>query len=210
MMKILHDQRVKKIGFMTEIAKGDLDLRNRLIAAVRSAGIEVVFNEETQIGNKDFKMFFAKIKNKPVDIIYTSMVPEDFYAFIKQKKEVGYNAPLTTVDFFESIDQKELVEGSYYVMSSSGGDKFLEQVKTDVVGQCVGNVHDGIDLIITAFETADAAPDEIPTTAAVAHAMNNLNGFIGVLGKITVDSSGHIDSPAYIKQIRNGKPEVLK
>ncbi len=210
MIKLLKQQKVKKVAYIAQVAKGDLDLKSTLIKDMKNNGIDVVFNEEVHIGDKDFRTLLTKMKNKKVDMIMITMIPEDFYAFVKQKKELGIDAPITTVDYFESIDKKDLVEGYYYVMSSSGGDKFLKEINTDVVGQCIGNVYDNVDLLIYAFEHADAKPGEIPTTEEVAKVLKKIKNYPGIVGQLSVDQNGHIDSPAYIKQIKNGKPELIK
>lgn len=206
MLKLLQHQKVKKVGYVAQVVRGDLDLKKKLKNDLVKNGIEIVFEEEFHMGNKDFKTFFAKIKNISVDMMIVTMLPDDFNIFVKQKKEAGNTTPITTVDYFESIENKSLVEGAYYVISSPGNADFVEKMSqhTKTIGQCIGNVYAGVDLLVYAFENAGDGVN-IPTTEEVAAYLRRIQNYDSVLGKLNVTENGHIDSPAIIRMIKNGQ-----
>lgn len=211
MVKLLQMKKVKTVGFVTQQAPGDGEMKAHFSQELKKNNIEIAWEETFNIGNKDFKMFFSKINNKPVDMMIITMVPEDFYAFLKQKKEAGNPFDFTTVDYFTSMD-KNLVDGRFYIRSSIGTKEFEERLnqKTQAhLGDCLGNIYDNVDLLINAFENAKDSDKELPTTAEIVAYLKTLQDYPGVIGNLTVKANGQIDSPAHIVKIQNGVPVVI-
>lgn len=200
---------IKRIGYVSQNNKGPIHLMNNMKRELQAAAIELVWEETFNIGNKDYRMFLAKVKDKPVDVIMSVLLVQDLYAFTKQKNEMGIKTPLTTVDYFEDADNKEIFNDYYYVIASMGNNEFrkalLEKTGSDVKA-CVANSYDNLDLLIWAYENADSELGKIPTTESVSKTLHEMKNKSGAIGKFSVMSNGHIESPAHLRKIINGQP----
>ena len=204
---------VKRIGYVSQNNTGPLHLKNNMMREFEKAGIEVVFEETFNIGNKDFRMFLAGIKDKPVDVIMTVLMVPDMYAFAKQKNEMGIKTPMTTVDYFEDAENKEIFNDYYYVTASMGKEDFRQAILArsgSDVKACVVNTADNLDLLIWAYENAEHNKDQIPTAEEVSTALHSIKNRDGGVGKINVMPNGHIESRAYLKKIVNGNPVFIE
>ena len=212
MIKLFNLRGVKKVGFVSQLSKSDEEMKEIFVETFKNNNIEVAWTEAFQMGSKDFRTFWAKTAQKPVDIIVILMVPEDFYAFLKQKREAGNKMDFTTVDYFSSMD-KTLIEGKMYISSSIGNKDFEEKINQRVragLGDCLANIYDNVDMMIYAFENAKMENGKIPTTEAVTEVLRNLKGYDGVVGKLTTNKDGHINSPAFIREIKNNNSVVIE
>lgn len=201
-------QGVKNIGYVSQNNKGPQHLKENIKNELIKAGINLVFEEDFNIGNKDYRMFLASIKNEPVDLIMTVLLPPDMYSFSKQKFEMGIKTPLTTVDYFQDMEDKSIFEGYYFSLSSMGTDKFkadLYQKSAMSVRACVANTADNLDLLIWAYENAQSFDDKIPTSDEISAKLHGIKNWSGAIGILNVLDSGLIESKAYMKQIKDGK-----
>ncbi|MBP5698516.1 MAG: ABC transporter substrate-binding protein [Alphaproteobacteria bacterium] len=204
---------VKRVGYVSQNNTGPLHLKNNMLREFEEAGIELVFEETFNIGNKDFRMFLASIKDKPVDVIMTVLMVPDMYAFAKQKNEMGITTPLTTVDYFEDAEHKEIFNDYYYVTASMGKDDFRQAILSRTgsdVKACVANTADNLDLLIWAYENAPHNKGKIPTAEEVSATLHSIKDRDGSVGKIDVMKNGHIESRAYLKKIINGNPTFIE
>ncbi len=200
---------VKRIGYVSQNNKGPIHLMNNMKRELQAAGIELVWEETFNIGNKDYRMFLAKVENKPVDVIMSVLLVQDLYAFTKQKNEMGIKTPLTTVDYFEDHDNKNIFNGYFYAISSKGDENFGKAIKERTGSNdkaCVANTYDNLDLLIWAYENAKSEEGKIPTTESVSETLHKVKNKIGSIGKISVMSNGHIESPAHLRKIIDGQP----
>ena len=212
MVEMLKMKNAKSVGFVAQLSKSDEEMKSVFVKVFEDNGIEVLWTEAFQIGAKDFRTFWAKTSQKPVDVIVALLLPDDFYAFLKQKKEAGNEMDFTTVDYFSSLD-KEIIEGRMYVSSSVGGKEFEEELNKKVragLGDCLANIYDNVNLLVYAFENAEAEDGKVPTTKDVVKVLKSLKDYDGVVGRLSVNERGSIDSPAYIKEIKNGEIVVVK
>lgn len=204
---------IKKIGYVSQNNKGPMHLKDNMMKELAKSGIEVVFDETFNIGNKDYRMFLASVEDKPVDVIMAVFLIPDLYAFTKQKNEMGIKTPLTTVDYFEDADNKKIFNDYFYVVASMGNDEFrkliMDKTGSDVKA-CVANTYDNLDLLIWAYENADSENGEIPTPENISKVLHKVKDRDGSVGKITVMDSGHIESIAHLKKIVDGNPVEVK
>lgn len=200
---------VKRIGYVSQNNKGPIHLMNNMKRELQAAGIDLVWEETFNIGNKDYRMFLAKVKDKPVDVIMSVLLVQDLYAFTKQKNEMGITTPLTTVDYFEDHENKDIFNGYFYAVASKGNDNFKKAIKERTGSDdkaCVANTYDNVDMLIWAYENADSEHGKIPTAESVSKTLHQIKGREGTVGKINVMENGHIESVAHLRKIENGQP----
>ena len=206
-------QGVKRIGYVSQNNRGPMHLKDNMMRELKNAGIEVVYEETFNIGNKDYRMFLAGVKDKPVDVIMAVFLVPDLFAFTKQKNEMGITTPLTTVDYFEDAENKEIFNDYYYVIASMGNDDFRQAIKNRIgsdVKACVANTYDNLDLLIWAYENAESENKKIPTAESVSNALHKIKDRDGSVGKIDVMDNGRIESTAHLKKIIKGIPTDIK
>lgn len=204
---------VKRIGYVSQNNRGPMHLKDNMMRELANAGIEVVYEETFNIGNKDYRMFLASVKNKPVDVIMAVFLVPDLYAFTKQKNEMGITTPLTTVDYFEDADNREIFNDYFYVMASMGENNFRQAIKSRTgseVKACVANTYDNLDLLIWAYENAESQTGKIPTAESVSNMLHKVKDRDGSVGKIDVMKNGHIESAAHLRKIVDGQPVEIK
>ena len=204
---------IKRVGYVSQNNKGPMHLMNNMKRELQAAGIELAWEETFNIGNKDYRMFLAKIENKPVDVIMAVLLVQDLYAFTKQKNEMGIKTPLTTVDYFEDHDNKDIFNGYFYVVASKGNDDFRKAIMERTGSEdkaCVANTADNFDMLIWAYENADSQPGKIPTAESVSKELHSIKNREGYVGQINVMENGHIESRAYLKKIVDGKPTYIE
>lgn len=204
LVELLRGKNVRRVGLVTQHSRSDAQFRIILLDALKKNGFEVVFDEQFNMGNKDFQIFFAKHRNKRADMIFALLLPSDFTVFLKRKYEAGNTADITTVDYFGMMNPA-VVEGKTFVGSAVGSPAFVAKYPDISTAGCVGNVYDSVDMIINAFENAPAASGGIPTTAEAARFLHALGKWDGALGDLVILPDGHIDSRAVIQAIQDGR-----
>lgn len=200
---------VKRIGYVSQNNRGPIHLMNNMKKELKAAEIELVWEETFNIGNKDYRMFLAKVEDKPVDMIMAVFLVPDLYAFTKQKNEMGITTPLTTVDYFEDADNKEVFNNYYYVTASMGNNEFREAIMRRTgsdVKACVANSYDNLDLLIWAYENTDSEQGKLPTAESVSQKLHSINDRESTVGRINVEENGHIESVAHLRKIIDGQP----
>ena len=204
---------IKRIGYVSQNNKGPIHLMNNMKRELKAAGIELVWEETFNIGNKDYRMFLAKVEDKPVDVIMSVLLVQDLYAFTKQKNEMGIKTPLTTVDYFEDHENKNIFNGYFYAVASKGNKEFGKAIKERTGSDdkaCVANTYDNLDMLIWAYENADSEPGKIPSAESVSEKLHSIKDREGVVGKINVTENGHIESRAHLKKIIDGQPVEIE
>ncbi len=211
LIEIFKKKGVKNIGIITQTTAAEELLIKTLTDTLTKAGFNIAFTETFYWNIKDFRIFFMKIKKKKADMLIITLLPHNFTVFLKQKYDMGDMTEYTTIDYFDSLDPI-LTEGRAYVGSAASTAAFAEAFaqKSDAhLGDCIGNVYDSVDLLIHAFETAEAPNGSIPTTEAVVKALHDTKNWDGATGRLTINPDGHIDSDAIVKVVKDGKVIVL-
>ncbi len=205
----LKQEKIKTIGIWHQKSKTDYELIDTYIPALEKAGIKIAYKIETSMDDRDYRTQIAKLKDKDADILLLLAASPSMEIIKKQMIETGYDIPVTTVDYFSLIAEKELFEGSWFVSDASGTNdfakKFAKRSKLSL-GGCVANTYDMIDMLIYAYENAVSLPDEKPHNEEVIkilHSINNWNGAIG--DNLSIDENGQVHSKASLMLIKNGK-----
>jgi branched-chain amino acid transport system substrate-binding protein len=214
LIKELKKRNIKSIGLVYENEKQQNETVDYIAKELTAAGVKVAFDQKILRGTLDLRSEIAKMKKSNAEIVLMLMFPPTMNAFVKQKSEMNYDVPLTSIEYFTF--QPELFEGYWYISDALGTDKFGKYIKektSEELNSCMGNMYDSVKLLINAFENTpieNGAP--IPTSDAVAETLQNMNTkkFNSVMGDIWFDDQGNIHTQTTLKIIKNGKPEIVK
>ena len=213
-LKFYQDNNFKKIGIAYLQALEIQEFVDHFVPTLKEHGFEVVFVTAFNPQEKDVKMEILKMKEKQPDVVEVLMNSPLINIFGKASRELNFNVPMSSIN--NMTDALEEYEGQTFVTEDSGKAAFTEHFEKETGVQqtaCVVNYYDGFNMLVNAYEkTAVRNGQKIPDNEDVAKTLLDIehNGFVSVINKITVDKEGNIDSPAVLKRIINGKPEIAE
>ena len=211
LIKQLKKRGIDRIGFIWDNEKSQYELIDYLKQELAKNNINIVFDNPIVRGTTDFRMEIAKMKGKDAQIILMLMLPPGMDMFVKQKREAGYNVPITSIEYL-SYNAK-LFEGYWYIGDAVGSDEFGRYAKQEIgedLTSCMANLYDGLKMVIEGFENVPANQGSIPDNEDVAKFMLNNRNFKSVMGNIYIDDEGNVHTETVVKQIIDGHPVQIE
>jgi len=210
----LQKENIKNIGLIFQNGKPEIEMQEVIVDKLTEANINITFNEIFNYGEKDFRTFLAKIKRMDTDIIYLQLLQQDFMAMYKQMQELKIDLPLTTILYFDEYENKDPVEGYWFVNNNVYTDVFLKDWKKyngdSIIKACSPNTYDSLNILVDAFENAEAKSGGIPTSEEVLQYMKNMKTWQGAVGEVTFEKDGLINSDPKLAIIKDGKTTLLE
>ena len=174
------------------------------------AGIELVYSEFVNYGQRDYKMEITKANDRKPDMYIIAGFPPLHVIFTKQLNEITGRNNVTGVDAFSDMSEEErrMVEGLWYIDSNVNGN---EQFAKDILKEkgvhtesCAGNTATNLQILINAFENAPLQGDEIipASESVVKYIKSNIVNFDTVSDKVTVSEDGLIDIKPHVRTDR--------
>lgn len=192
---------LKKIAIFATNQQGVIAIRDALLGIDPS--LFLLKDNLIQENDKDFRTSILKAKQLETDSFVLLLVPGQLSSAVKQIREVGMSIPITGIESFEyDAEAIPLLEGQWYVNADDPSDEFIQRYQK-VYGSFpqigAGNTYDIISLLITAFEDKGNNPEN------AGKALSKIQDFPGVMGTLSIDPDGNIDSQAVVKEVRSGK-----
>lgn len=211
LIKQLNKRGIKRIGFIWDAEKSQQELTDYLKQELAKNKIEIVFDNPIIRGTSDFRTEIIKMKEKNAEIILMLMLPPGMDMFVKQKNELGYNVPITSIEYL-SYNPK-LFEGAWYIGDALGtadfGEYFKEKTGNELTS-CVANMYDGLKMIVEGFEAVSKDENSIPENEDVAKFIKSNQNFKSVMGKINIDVMGNVHTDPVVKIIIDQKPITIE
>lgn len=189
------------------------DQYNELEKQIKEDGnIEVVFREQVNPGEKDYKMAIIKASAEKPDMYLISGYAPSPYLFMKQLKEItGRNDNATSIDTFSEIFPRDMVEGLWYADSNQGGttellQKLAAYSPNTVPSSCLGSMAASLEILVDAIEETQSVDNDVINKWIIS----NVKNYPSSTGVLNADNNGKIKTPVTIKIIRDGKPTELK
>ena len=154
---------------------------------------------------KDFRLMLLKIKESNPDYIVAFLFMPTIDIFMKQYKEAGINIPVTGIETFTYLQNRELAEGMWYVDAAPATDAFISkyQAKTGKVSTDYAEYMDfALQVITFGYEGAGTTDKE----KVIDYIQNNSSGQETAVGKITTEADGILNGQPITKKIINGQP----
>jgi branched-chain amino acid transport system substrate-binding protein len=174
-------------------------------------GIQIVFDEKFNYGEKDFRMLIGKMEKTRPDIYFLMAFSPEQELFARQMREARVTKPLTTIGLFDMAHHSEVFEGCWYVSTAEPADALKEQLQKRC-GRRVSNdnfnSYDMINLIAEAYNRATTGQAK-PPIQSVVRELCNIKEYIGGTGRLTLDAEGIVHSLPALKMIRNAQPEAI-
>ena len=212
-------ERLKKLG-MSRIAL----LTNNIAGAIaiskgikdkinKTPGFELVFDENINPGEKDFRLLIPKIEKAKPEVIVMQLYSPDIEIFYRQAKEGGVKIPLTTIEGITMASRPEVFEGIWFIDGAAATNDFNELYRetfNEYAKAVAANAYDIINLLVYAYEnTPPRAGDIKPTNEDVVSTLHTIKDFDSAFGKVSIDADGIVQSEASLKIVKDGNIVVL-
>lgn len=168
---------------------------------------KIKFTEfRTNDQERDFNLLVKKASMTNPGLYVIMEYPPALDIVLKRLKEIKNTVPVASVEAFNFIEDKSVIEGNWYVdaaeLKPEYFKKFTSHNKSDNI-YSVGNIYDAVMLIVESFERAESKETAIDELLKIKE-------YDGVVGKISQDKNGIFNSNAVLKKVINGKPVVVK
>ena len=169
----------------------------------------ILFEEVIEPDAKDFRTVILKAKSQNPDTLVSYIMPGGITAFMRQLHELSYTGDVSSIEMFEFEEEAiPYLEGRWYINTAEEKGKFKEMYEAEYSKKPLvasGNAYDCIMLIVLAYEKAKTQNPDL-----VVRELHKIKDYEGALGKIYVDEGNSVQSPAVVKEVRNGEFVVLE
>jgi ABC-type branched-subunit amino acid transport system substrate-binding protein len=160
-------------------------------------------------GEQNFDVMVRQIRQSGAGMVVMQAMPPESDRFLIAMRRNNLNIPVTGQQTIGLVRDKSLVEGMWEVRDVVATPEWLDRFG-DVLGRTDTYYSEAtymmINILLNAWETADAEPGEKPTPTAVAESMKqNTAGLATTLATLQTDDNGNIVVPVVIREIRDGR-----
>lgn len=205
-------RNIKKISIFGQQISGIIAVTEELKRQAIVAGIQVVSEDISNFGTKDFRTVIGKAKAANPDYFVVVMFSPELEVLARQIKELGIKIPLTSIESFELTDAPALFEGLWYANAADPTLTFANAYMSKygkTTSIATANAYDTVGLIANAVETFDGKTK--PSEKEIADTLTKTKNYNGALGKgLSINSEGFVISKAVIRMIKDGKPVTIK
>ncbi|MCL1892319.1 MAG: ABC transporter substrate-binding protein [Alphaproteobacteria bacterium] len=169
-------------------------------------GIKIVSDQSLSMGTRDFRTTLKKIESAKPDIVMSILEIPDFDIMRKQMFELGIDIPFTSVQQTEYSENSASFNDTWYIFYPDGSDKFLKNFKDFSKLRSTQNasiIYDIASIIVQAFENSDSV-------AGAIEWLNAQKTFVGETGEKYKQAGQFFQTEDIIKQVKDGKFEVVK
>ena len=206
LVEFFSERGYKNIAIVSSIDAGFSTLEQGVVAAAKKSGIKTK-TFEVNPAEKDFRPILAHIKAMNADAIVAGVWGAQLPILVKQYHESGLKLSITNTETFAMAPDFTILEGAYFTDVAQSGEEFNARLKREFPKTAsdfaTGNFYDAVMLIVNAFEKVD-------TSDAAVDALRATRKYDGIVGHLTQDDHGVFQSTAVLKQIKNGKAEIVK
>jgi len=162
-----------------------------------------------QPGEQNFDVIVRQIRQSGADMLVMQAMPPESDRLLTAMRRNNLNIPVTAYQTIGLVRDKSLVEGMWEIRDVAATPEWLERFgptlgRTDTY--YAEATYLMMNILINAFETADAGLHEKPTPEAVAESMKmNTAGLRTTLATLQTDDAGNIWVPLIIREIRGGR-----
>jgi len=203
MAELIHGKDFQNIALIVFNQSGALANTEALAGKLNVMNI----TNEIHKFNGDIRDFRTDIqKMREADLFVLRMFEPQISIFIRQLREAGVTAPITSIESFGWINDKSIIEGAWFVDVADQDNDIIRRIKRhnrSDVNYGLGLVYDNVMLLVRAFESAD-------DRAGAAAELAKITKYEGSVGLLTQNEGGIFNSKPSMKIIKNGKAEVIK
>ena len=201
MSTVIQEKGFKNVAIVAFNQSGALANSEMLNKKLGELGIEsnlYVFNSDI----RDFRLDIRKMDAKGTDLYVLRMFDPQISIFIKQLREAGISKPITSVEAFNWVEDKSIIDGYWYVdMAGDDNHEVIKEIKQrnqSDVNYGVAMAYDDVMLIVKAFEETESRDKAIDR-------LLEIKNYEGIAGSLQQDETGIFHSEAMVKIIGGNK-----
>lgn len=208
--KWIYNDGYKKVGIIYVKNSWGESLKNEFKNEFENLGGEVLIEEASNEGDKNFRTIITKILNSKVDAIYCPTYGIEGGIILKQLKEMGNKLPIYGADVWSSPELILTAGNSSNGVMLVKPDKFENSkyinFRKDYLSKY--NIEPDVyaaysfDLIMI---LSNAFEEGILTGELLKNYMLNMPVYVGVTGETKFDEYGDCNTKPFIKQIIRGE-----
>lgn len=214
---LVSKERIKNVGIISVNNDYGIGVNKSFIESIKELGGNVVFNEQYEQGETNFKTILSLIKGKNVEAIYMVCNPTESGHLVKQIREMNIKQKLFGNLTFENNEFINVARGSFDEIIFSA--PFLDLEDTNPLTQLF--VENYTQQYGEKPDIAAALGFDVLNIITEALIRNNFNietlkdelyntDYMGVTGKSTFDEFGDVLKDIYIKKVAgNGKTVII-
>lgn len=211
-IEMVKNNNVKSVYMFVVYQPSMQQTANLLEKRLKTGGYKVE-RENFTMDAKSFDMMQAKALSKNFDVWYVAAMSPTADIFLNNYHNKGIKTPIVSVDSFNFIKDKKLIDGMEFISpAETNNDLLLSRIK-DKTGSdnffSLGFVYDSAAILIKSYEKLYHELARVPSSEEVAEDLLKTKKYNGVVGEITINEDGVVDSKAVIKKVVDGKPILV-
>lgn len=206
-LRLLNENGAKKIVLFVEVHPGAQALAKGVSDVAQEAGIEV---EEISFlsSERNFTDIVLKAQEKQADMWVILSLQPGINLIGKKMQEQGIKIPYTTEEIPTFMDDKSMFEGVKFVDVYDGNPQMLARYKAKFATEntyAVAFAYDTMVILDKIISDFYAKNKRIPNSDELAESLSTMPEHNGVVGKVTIDSDGILQSSAAVKTVHDGQ-----
>lgn len=207
LLTLFAKNKAQKIIFFIENHPGAKALGDAAVKATKASGREVV-EYNFMSSERNFSDIVMKADAEKGDMWVLLTLQPGINIIGKRIVEQGIKTPYTTEEIPTFMEDKSMFEGREFVDVYDGNpqlmQRYMDKYQTaNLYG--VAFAYDGLMIINQLVNQFYQRENRLPDSAELASALQNLKGYVGAVGPLTVDENGILQTEAVIKKVDNGK-----
>lgn len=212
LFELLDKNKAEKVVFFVENHPGAKALGDAAIAATKASGRKSIeFNFMST--ERNFNDIVLKADAEKADMWVLLTLQPGINIIGKRIQEMNIQTPYTTEEIPTFMEDKSMFEGKEFVDVYDGNpelmQRYMEKYNTkNLYG--VAFAYDSLMIINQLAEDFYQKNKSLPDSKALVEGLQNLKGYAGAVGPVTVDENGILQTEAVIKKVENGQIVPLK
>ncbi len=161
------------------------------------------------INEKDFRLMLHKIKENKPDYIIALLAMPTIDIFMRQYHENQMNIPVTGIETFSYLQNKELAEGMWYVDAAPATDEYVKKYQQKT-GSNTTNYAEYMDFMLQMVTFGYEKSGSTNGEDVANYLENNATGQKTAVGVISVEPDGVLIAQPVVKKVINGEPVIIE
>ena len=172
-------------------------------------GLEIIDEQFVDLKERDFRLLVQKMELKKPDVYISLLFPNNMLIWVKTLREQGIQTPITSIDGFDLLEDKSLLEGVWYVSDSIINDDMQQRYQAKYGKELSFTqalwVYETLNAVINAYESFDTKPTAEQLIEKLYEKRTNT-----VVGDVQYQGNGFLNGYGIMKIIKNGKSVKLE
>jgi branched-chain amino acid transport system substrate-binding protein len=195
----------KRVAVLNVKTDPSMRQTNAFIAEAEKNEIQIVAHESFNPDERDFRVILLKLKEAHPDAIFVYSWTPGIDIIASQMRQLGLKIPVTSIESLMFVEDKSLINGSWFATASFPTQKFSERFERRYghpAKFAESNFYDYLQFISVVCKQYS---DRKPTRAEIARGLLAIKDRASATGVISINEKGQIVVPTHLVKIVDGK-----